>query len=123
MLVVSSRNTHHDKFISLQGYNTEKAENWEDLEAFCNAGAEAVRQATGNRYQVGPSGALLYPAAGGSDDWALGTAGIPYSITVELPKGGSGFDPPASQIKPMVEESWIMLKAMAEFLRDKYVQQ
>ena len=24
---------------------------------------------------------MLYPAAGGSDDWALGGAGIPYSYT------------------------------------------
>ena len=25
---------------------------------------------------------VLYPAAGGSDDWALGGAGIPYSYTI-----------------------------------------
>ena len=25
---------------------------------------------------------MLYPAAGGSDDWALGGAGIPYSYTI-----------------------------------------
>ena len=27
-------------------------------------------------------GQVLYPAAGGSDDWALGGAGIPYSYTI-----------------------------------------
>ena len=25
---------------------------------------------------------VLYPAAGGSDDWAFGGAGIPYSYTI-----------------------------------------
>ena len=32
---------------------------------------------------------VLYPAAGGSDDWAHGGAGIPYSYTIELPDTGS----------------------------------
>lgn len=103
------------------GYNEEKTENWQEIEALCNAGAKAVKEATGNDYQVGPSGALLYPAAGGSDDWAHGRLKIPYAITVELPRGGSGFDPPPSQIDELVKESFIMIKAMAAHLRDVYV--
>lgn len=38
-------------------------------------------------------------AAGGSDDWAKGVAGIPLSYTIELPGGnGHGFDLPPSYI-------------------------
>ena len=38
-----------------------------------------------HRYSVGSAAKLLWPAAGGSDDWALGALGIPYSFTIELP--------------------------------------
>lgn len=101
------------------GYNTEKVANWQEHENICNSGAAAVKAATGNDYQVGPSGALLYPAAGGSDDWALGTAKIPYAFTVELPGGGTGFDPPPSQIDALVKESFILLEGMALYLDKK----
>ena len=48
---------------------------------------------------VGSAAKILYPAAGGSDDWAFGGAGIPYSYTIELPDTGSyGFILPASQV-------------------------
>lgn len=80
----------------------------------------------------------MYAAAGGSDDYALGVAEIPISITMELPSGvGSGFvdfinkllrfllgntklfvdvngfDPSPSEIQSIVEESWIGITAMA----------
>lgn len=53
------------------------------------AGALAIRKATGTRYTVGSSTNVLYAAAGGSDDYALGVEKIPISITMELPSGGS----------------------------------
>ena len=35
-------------------------------------------------FDVGCIPCLLYPASGGSLDWALGDLGIPYSMAMEL---------------------------------------
>ena len=49
-----------------------------------------------NKYEVGPAAMVNYEAAGASDDWAKGEAGIKYSYTVELPDTGKfGFLLPA----------------------------
>ena len=51
-------------------------------------------------------------AAGGSDDYAKGGAGIKYSYTVELRDTGTyGFLLPTTLIKPTVEETFAGLKA------------
>lgn len=62
----------------------------------------------------------MYAAAGGSDDYAYAVAKIPISITMELPAGGTGFDPKPAQIQPFVSETWVGIKAMAEKLVSKY---
>lgn len=95
--------------------------NWKDIDEVARAGASAIRQSTGTVYEVGSSTNVLYAAAGGSDDYALGVKSIPVSITMELPGGGSqGFDPPASRIKAIVQETWIGIKAMALKVNQKY---
>ena len=54
-------------------------------------------------------------AAGGSDDWAKGSAGIKYSYTVELRDTGTyGFILPANQIKRQGREFWSALKAVMQ---------
>lgn len=63
----------------------------------------------------------MYAAAGGSDDYALGELGIPFSITMELPRGGtSGFDPPPSSIERLVTETWIGIHAMGRHIAKYY---
>lgn len=63
----------------------------------------------------------MYAAAGGSDDYALGVTKIPVSITMELTGGGNnGFDPPPSQIRNIVKETWIGIRAMAIKVHTKY---
>lgn len=94
--------------------------NWQDLHALVNAGAQAIKAATGTKYTIGSSTNVLYAAAGGSDDYALGELGIPYSVTMELPRGGTGFDPPPSQIERLVSETWIGIHAMAQHLADEF---
>lgn len=47
-------------------------------------------------------------------------ANIPISITMELPPGGSGFDPPPSAIRGFVEEAMTGIAAMAEAVAAKY---
>lgn len=68
----------------------------------------------GTAYKYGPSGSLLYPASGASDDWAKGSLGIKYSYTVELRDGGRhGFILPASQIESTANEALIFVTTVA----------
>ncbi|XP_013116564.1 carboxypeptidase B1 [Stomoxys calcitrans] len=102
------------------GYTSALPATVKDLDEVAQAGAAAIRSATGTRYTVGSSTNVLYAAAGGSDDYAFAKANIPISITMELPAGGSGFDPKPAQIDPFVSETWIGIKAMAEKVIAKY---
>lgn len=73
-----------------------------------------MQQSGGAQYTVGPSGNTLYPASGGSDDWARGEMNIKYAYTVELRDSGRhGFVLPASQIQPSGEESLLFIDAVA----------
>ena len=70
-----------------------------------------------HRYSVGSAAKLLWPAAGGSDDWALGALGIPYSFTIELPDTGRhGFLLPANKIESVGEEAFVCVKTMVQEL-------
>ncbi|XP_030380076.1 carboxypeptidase B-like [Scaptodrosophila lebanonensis] len=102
------------------GWTSELPSSWTDLDEVAKAGAAAIKSATGTAYTVGSSTNVLYAAAGGSDDYAFAVAKFPISITMELPAGGSGFDPTTAQIKPFVEETWLGIKAMAEKVIQKY---
>lgn len=102
------------------GYAKELPDNWKQIDTMSKIGANSIKEATGRRYKVGSSAKLLYNAAGGSDDYAL-SLGIPYSMTMELPRGGiTGFDPPPSAIEPLVSETWIGIKAMAKAVSDEF---
>ena len=63
---------------------------------------------------------LLDPNAGGSDDWALGKAGINLSFTYELPGGNYGFLLPASEIKPVGIETFEALKVTYQYVASKH---
>jgi len=77
-------------------------------------------RALGRGYTVGSAAKVLYPAAGGSDDWALGGAGIPYSYTIELPDTGThGFILPASYISQVAAEALAATVAMAKDLQGR----
>lgn len=73
-------------------------------------------------YKVGPSAALLYPAAGGSDDWGK-SIGIKYSYTIELrDRGRYGFVLPANFIEPTGKEArafvFTVSRAVAQIRRN-----
>ncbi|KAL9959742.1 hypothetical protein ACROYT_G033097 [Oculina patagonica] len=77
------------------------------------AAANAITRKHGTRFQYGSSAALLYPAAGGSEDWTYGKLGVEYSFSVELrDEGRYGFLLPANQIIPTGEETFEGLKAL-----------
>uniref|UniRef100_A0ACB8FAW7 Carboxypeptidase B n=1 Tax=Sphaerodactylus townsendi TaxID=933632 RepID=A0ACB8FAW7_9SAUR len=72
----------------------------------------------GTKYTYGPGASTIYPAAGGSDDWAY-DQGIKYSFTFELRDTGRyGFALPESQIKPTCEETLIAIKYIASYVLD-----
>ena len=76
-----------------------------ELLRVAEAGAQALQGASGQRYRVGQASQLLYPAAGGSDDWAKAGAGIKYSYTFELRDTGRyGFLVPPQQIEGTCRE-------------------
>ncbi|KAH8380301.1 hypothetical protein KR009_009830 [Drosophila setifemur] len=102
------------------GYTSALPSSWRDIDAVAQAGAAAIKAATGTKYTVGSSTNVLYAAAGGSDDYAFGVAGFPVAITMELPAGGTGFNPTTSQIESMVSETWLGIKAMAQEVIKKY---
>lgn len=61
---------------------------------------QSITKSTGVKYTVGSSATTLYPAAGGSDDWAKGIAGIKYAYTIEMGDTGRyGFVLPARFIQ------------------------
>jgi len=95
------------------GYARRDTLDKKDLHNLGVKGAQAVRSLSGRKYSVGSAAKMLYPAAGGSDDWAKGSAGIKYSYTIELPDTGRyGFILPASKAKGVGQEAVALAKAM-----------
>lgn len=95
--------------------------------------------------QSGSTARLLYPAPGGSDDFAMGSAGIELAFTVELPpehdygdnfdfdnnddkgynisdfpKLVNGFFPPTNKIIPICNETMILVKEFGKFFNANY---
>ncbi|KAF5301247.1 hypothetical protein FQR65_LT00947 [Abscondita terminalis] len=92
-----------------------------ELRSLARSVNSAIVQAGGDSYTIGTSTNVLYAAAGGSDDWAKGVAGIQLSYTIELPGGGwSGFDPPASSIQPICRETFPGIKVYGEYIAQKF---
>jgi len=90
--------------------------NHDDENELYRVGAVGNR-AMGNTYTVGSAAKVLYPAAGGSDDWAKGGAGIRYSYTIELPDTGAhGFILPANKIASVARQALNAVISMTESL-------
>lgn len=78
-----------------------------------------MKGVSGLKYSVGPSGSLLYPAAGASDDWAK-SIGIKYTYTVELRDTGRyGFILPAVYIEKTGEEALSFVEVIASVIHNK----
>ncbi|KAJ8922113.1 hypothetical protein NQ315_004047 [Exocentrus adspersus] len=103
-------------------YTSDPVDNIEELHALGDRVHDAISAVRGTNYTVGSSNAVLYASSGGSRDWTKAVAGIDIGYTVELPGGGSaGFNPDASEIEPVVTETWEGIKVFYEHIRDKYV--
>ncbi|EEB11557.1 carboxypeptidase A, putative [Pediculus humanus corporis] len=97
------------------GYDRKVPPDYSDLHRVGRAMAQAIKGQSGQSYTVGSAAATLYPAAGGSDDWAKGTAKIKYAYTIELrDTGRHGFVLPAQYIVPTAQEAYAALKVLAQ---------
>ncbi|KAJ8951569.1 hypothetical protein NQ318_020446 [Aromia moschata] len=97
------------------GYNRVVPPDYKDLEVVATKAAAAIRSAGGPAYTVGPAANTLYPASGGSDDWAKGTMRMKYAYTIELRDNGRyGFVLPSSYINPTAQEALAALRVIAE---------
>ncbi|XP_055704362.1 carboxypeptidase B-like [Phlebotomus papatasi] len=83
--------------------------------------AEALYNVRQTQYRVGNGAGILGISSGTSKDWTYSGPGIPLSYTLELPGGGSnGFDLPATAIEGVITETFAGLRAIAEFVVDRY---
>ncbi|XP_050697047.1 carboxypeptidase B-like [Eriocheir sinensis] len=103
------------------GYTSALPDDWQDLDNLAQDAVSALTAVYGTTYEIGSSTNTIYAAAGGSDDWAKGVAGVKYAYTIELRDTGNfGFLLPASQIIPSGEETFQGLLVVANFIKDTY---
>ncbi|XP_020615344.1 carboxypeptidase B-like isoform X3 [Orbicella faveolata] len=97
------------------GYTSLRTNDYNEQMRVAKEAAMAVERKHGTKFQYGSSAALLYPAAGGSEDWTYGELGVKYSFSVELRDTGRyGFLLPPDQIIPTGEETFEGLKALVK---------
>ncbi|XP_068603888.1 carboxypeptidase B [Brachionichthys hirsutus] len=98
-------------------YTYKLAADHSELLKVAKGASAALRSLYGTPYTSGPGAATIYPAAGGSDDWAY-DLGVKYSYTFELRDTGRyGFLLPESQIKPTCEETMLAVKYIAAYVQ------
>ena len=84
---------------------------------------DAIQKVHRKSYTMGQGTNVLYPAAGGSDDWAHDVMlnngnSAPLSYTIELRDTGSfGFVLPANQIQPNSEEIDAAMEELIEYVK------
>ncbi|XP_041982100.1 carboxypeptidase B-like [Aricia agestis] len=100
------------------GYDDAVPPDYKDLDIVGKEIAQEIQRVGGSKYTVGSSSGVLYPASGGSDDWAK-AQGIKYSYTIELSDTGRyGFILPTSFIEPVAKESLAGLRVLARKLNE-----
>lgn len=89
------------------GHSSEHVDNFDDLQEIGEKAVKSLLNRFGTEYRVGNIYDAIYPASGGSMDWAFGTLDIPIAYTYELRPGPwsfRGFVLPPEQIIPNCEE-------------------
>lgn len=97
------------------GYERTLIDNWRLHDRIGRLFADTILEATGSRYQVNNSAIGLYPAYGGSDDYAA-FVGVQAAFTFELTGGGRyGFDLPANRLESVLGEFWLGFERVLHF--------
>ncbi|ELT88949.1 hypothetical protein CAPTEDRAFT_180996 [Capitella teleta] len=114
LLVYLSLHSYGQYWLAPWGYTYRVPDDYLDMLYVGNQAADALKRVQGTVYEVGASSRLLYLAAGGSDDWAKGVAGVKYAYTVELrDTGRHGFILPASEIQQTGREMLQAVRVLA----------
>ncbi|CAL1685712.1 unnamed protein product [Lasius platythorax] len=99
------------------GYDARLPPDYVDLDKIGRQAATAMKKAggAGSVYTVGNSATTLYPASGGSDDWAKALLKLKYTYTIELRDTGRyGFILPARYIIPTAKEALAAVEVVTE---------
>ncbi|KAJ8970943.1 hypothetical protein NQ317_008290 [Molorchus minor] len=109
-------------FLYSWGYTEDPPENVEELHSLAASANDAISAVRNTSFAVGNSMTLLYAVGGGSRDFSRAVGEVDLGYTVELPPGGSsGFNPDASEIIPVVTETWEGIKVFYEYIQEQYV--
>uniref|UniRef100_A0A7E4VWY0 ShKT domain-containing protein n=1 Tax=Panagrellus redivivus TaxID=6233 RepID=A0A7E4VWY0_PANRE len=101
-------------------YNHERRafpEDINDLQDVGRRGVEAIESMYGTKFRFGTGADILYPSAGGSDDWAKAKANIKYVYLLELRPGEEqwdGFLLDRKQLIPTGRETWEGVKVVLD---------
>ncbi|XP_036343963.1 carboxypeptidase B [Rhagoletis pomonella] len=96
------------------GYDYHLTSDKSDLDRVARQAGTTITKQSGGKYTIGSSATTLYPAAGGSDDWAKGFVGIKYSYTIEMGDTGRyGFVLPASHIESNGRDGYTFVDTVA----------
>ncbi|CDW57097.1 zinc carboxypeptidase superfamily [Trichuris trichiura] len=93
-----------------------------DLRSTAIRATEALKSLYGTVFKVGSGADLLYPSAGGSDDWSKNAAKIKYVYLLELRPDEDrryGFIVDPDQLLPIARETWEGIRVVA----DKVIEQ
>ncbi|EFN61709.1 Carboxypeptidase B [Camponotus floridanus] len=97
------------------GYDNRLPPDYVDLDKVGREAATAMKKAGGSVYTVGNSATTLYPASGGSDDWAKALPKLKYTYTIELRDTGKyGFLLPARFIIVTAKEALAAVQIITE---------
>jgi len=102
------------------GFTESPPANYPALLGLAETAAAALMAVHGTEFEVGCIPCLLYPASGGTIDWALGVAGIPYTMAMELRGSPGGWALPPEYIRPSGEEVWAFHTTAAQLIIDEF---
>lgn len=92
----------------------------EDIQDLINIGKQgvnAIENVYGTKFRFGTGADILYPSAGGSDDWSKAKAGVKYVYLLELRPGEEewdGFLLDRRQLIPTGRETWEGIKVVID---------
>lgn len=79
--------------------------------------AGAILRETGSPYRAMSEANAAGIVSGTSGDYALGQDRVPYAYTIFAPQGGNnGWDVPENQINPIVQQIFVGVRTLAQFL-------
>ncbi|XP_046969704.1 carboxypeptidase B-like, partial [Vanessa cardui] len=81
--------------------------------------SKAIYESSGNTYKVGISRDVMYGAAGTSNDWSYGKAGIPYCYLIELTSKKHRFRLPKEEIEETGRAILNSVKALMDHIDNK----